>query len=52
MEGLNYGFWLTALVMLAYTGVSIDLVCRGNYALSLVFASYAIGNIGFLLIMR
>ena len=38
--------WLIVLVAIIYLGVAIDLGLKGNWPMCLVFACYALGNIG------
>lgn len=43
---------LLVAVMLAYGGVSINESIKGNYGMALVFFSYALSLVGFLMEMR
>lgn len=52
MEQLSYGFYLLVAITVSYAVVGIDLARLGNYSMGLVFASYALANIGLIWSMK
>lgn len=44
--------WLIFAVMLAYIGVAIDQVCKEDLPMALVWAGYALANVGFLFVVK
>lgn len=45
-------FWLLVPVMLIYAGVAISEFIKGHYSMALVFFSYGLSIIGFLMELR
>lgn len=45
------GFWLLLAVTLAYAYIAIESFVRGPTTQAIIFAGYAIANIGFLIAM-
>ena len=52
MEQLNYGFWILGGVTIAYCLVTVDLACRGNWPMSLVFGGYSLANVGMMVAIK
>lgn len=40
---------LLALVMVIYLGVAVSMAQAGRWGMALVYAAYALGNVGFIL---
>ena len=45
------GFWLLLCVTLAYAWISIESFIKGPQTQAIIFAGYALANIGFLIAM-
>ena len=46
METLSYGFWLLALVTVAYIATGVDLALHDKWDFAVVYGAYGIANIG------
>lgn len=45
------GFWLLLCVTLAYAWIAIESLIKGPHTQAIIFAGYALANIGFLIAM-
>lgn len=40
--------WLLGIVGAIYLAVAVNEACKGNWPMTIVYASYALGNVGFI----
>lgn len=49
---MNASVWLIAFVTLCYVGVSLNEAWNKHWAMSLVYAGYALANIGLIILVE